>query len=463
MHDRLSAFDASLLDLERPTTPFHTGGVSVFGPGLSFADVHDTLRARLADVPLARRRLRSVPLGGAPVWVDDADFDLSYHLRHAALPSPGSAEQLGDFLSRLIGRPLDRSRPLWELYVIEGLSGGRTALFRKVHLAMAGGDGGDPFAVLLEGEDTRATPAPSGEWRAGRPPSEAELAIDNLRERTGDIGRAGRELVRLVGNPSRALGVAASAAGSAAGLAARAVRSAPRSPLNRPLTAHRRFATARVDLDDLRAIRGACGGTINDVVVAVSADAIGRLLRWRGHDTKDLDLKVMVPVRVHSDGQGGGVAPAPSLGDAAVGVLAPLPVMEMDPVARLYRIMGELAGLKESRQAVAAERLAAVAGYAPANLHALAARLVTGEQRYNVALSNAPGPRHRLWLASAPLEESYPFIPLAGDAALSIAVTSYMGMLCFGLLGDRRALPDLGHLAGFIPEAVGALLEAASA
>jgi diacylglycerol O-acyltransferase / wax synthase len=461
MFERLSAFDATMLRLERPATPFHAGGVSVFGPGLSFADVHDTLRERLGAVPLARRRLRSVPFGGGLVWVDDTDFDLSYHLRHAALPTPGSSAQLGEFLSRLIARPLDRSRPLWELYVIEGLRGGRTALFRKGHLAMAGGDGVDPFAVLLEPEKGGSARPDPDVWRPEPAPSPVELAVDAARRRVVDAAHAGRAAARLFGDPSSAVEAASAAAGSALGIAARAARQAPRSPLNRTLTGHRRFAMARADLEDLRRVRAVFGGTINDAVVAVCADAVGRLLRWRGYDTKDLDLRVMVPVRVHQEG-GDGAAGAHSLGEAAVGVLAPLPVMEMDPVARLYRIMGELAGLKESRQAVAADRLATLAGYAPANLHTLAARLVIGEQRYNLALSNAPGPQHQLWLGEAPLLESYPFIPLAGDAALSIAVSSYAGVLCFGLLGDRRAVPDLDRLAGFVTDAVDTLVEAAA-
>lgn len=463
MYERLSVFDASLLELERPETPLHAGGVSIFSPGLSFSDVHETLRSRLHEVPRARCRVRSVRLGGRPIWDDDPDFDLSYHLRHGALPAPGNAAQLGDYLARLIARPLDRSRPLWEVYLIEGVDGDKTALFRKVHLAMAGGEGGDPFAVLLDADTDGSRTLVQGNWRPQRAPSDLHVAADAVRERMTHALQAGRELSALALRPTKAFKVATTAAGSAAGLALRAVRSPPRSPLNRPLTPHRRFAVARAELDDLRRIRATFGGTINDSVVAVCADAVGRLLRWRGHETKDLDLRVMVPVRVHADGVDGELSAAESLGEGAVGVLAPLPVMEMDPVARLYRIMGEMAGLKESRQAVAADRLVTLAGYAPAQLHAIAARLATGEQRYNLALSNAPGPQDRRCLAGVPLEASYPYIPLAGDAALSIAVTSYSGLLCFGLVGDRRALPDLNYLASFINDAIEALLDAAIA
>lgn len=202
------------------------------------------------------------------------------------------------------------------------------------------------------------------------------------------------------------------------------------------------------------------------------ADAVGRLLRWWGHDTTDLDLRVMLPVSVHGPADTDGPAdthrpadthPAPvAAGQHVVGVLAPLPVMEIDPVARLYRVMGELAGLKESRQAVAADRLVHLAGYAPPKLHATAARIASAERRYNLALSNVPGPARPRYLAGARLEASYPFIPLAGDAALSVAVSSYAGSVDFGLLADRAAVPDLGRMPAFVEESAAALVAAAA-
>ncbi|HWH32491.1 MAG TPA: WS/DGAT domain-containing protein, partial [Egibacteraceae bacterium] len=219
----------------------------------------------------------------------------------------------------------------------------------------------------------------------------------------------------------------------------------------------------------LRTIRRAFGGTINDIVVSVCGDAVGRLLRWRGYETKDLDLRVMVPVRVHGEGEvpgsvqelGQGMGQTQSVGGGVVGVMAPLPVMQMDPVARLYRIMGEMAGLKESRQAVAADSLMRLAGYAPPNLHALAARLASGQARYNLALSNAPGPQEPRYLHGVPMEGSFPFIPLAGDCALSIALTSYAGRMYVGLVGDWDGMPDLDTLSEFLAEAVAELLDAA--
>lgn len=462
--DRLSVLDASFLQLETPTTHLHLGGLGIMEPGLAYATVVRVLRERLDAVPLARKRIAPAPPGaGRPVWVDDPDFDLSYHVRHAALPGPGDRGQLAEFVARLLGRPLDRFRPLWELYVIEGLEGDRVALFRKVHLAMAG-DGSDPFGVLLD-DAPRDLDAEEGRgaipWHAARPPGALQLAADALAERAGRTAELGRAVGEAALAPHRAIGAAREAAAAAAGLAGRVLRTAPRSPLNRRLSPHRRFATAQIDLADLRAVRTAFGGTINDAVVAVTADAVGRLLRWRGHETKDLDLRVLVPVKVQPDQSTDGVPPTP-VGEGVVGVLAPLPVMRMDPVARLYRIMGELAGLKDSRQAVAADQLARVAGYAPAALHALAARLVSGHQRYNLALSNAPGPQEPRYLAGAALEETYPFIPLVGDAALSVAVSSYAGRLYFGLQGDRDALFDLDVLAELITDAAADLLAAAA-
>ncbi|WP_165491707.1 wax ester/triacylglycerol synthase family O-acyltransferase [Egibacter rhizosphaerae] len=466
MHDRLGALDASLLALESPSTLLHTGGVSIFGPGLDSTSVHDRLRERLPRVPRARQLLRPTPLGGKPVWIDAPAFDLSYHLRHAALPSPGTLEQLGDYVSRLIGRQLDRSYPLWELYVIKGLEGGRTALFGKIHLVMAAEQEqeGDPFAALLdEAPDAEEASAPRIDSEPEPPPSPLELTVDAVRERTVAAVRLGARAGGAVRRPAQARAAASAVATSALGLVARAARTAPPSPLNRPLTRHRRFAFAYAELAQLRDVRSAYGGTINDAVVAVVGDAVGRLLRNRGYDTKDLDLRVMVPVRVEEAGTGEPLPGAHTLREGAVGVLAPLPVMEMDPVARLYRVMGELAHLRDSGQAVAADRLAKVAGFGPPGLHAIAARLAIGEQRYNLALSNAPGPQSPRWLAGVPLEASHPFIPLAGDAGLSVAVSSYAGSLCFGLLGDRRAVPDVEDLAGHLHDAVVDLVAACGA
>ena len=470
MPNRLSMLDASLLQLESSTVSLHTGGLGVFGPGLTFADVLETLTARLDEIPMARQRMQAVPLGaGRPVWVDDAHFDLSYHLRHAALPPPGDEAALAELASRLFSRPLDRSRPLWELYVIDGLEGGRTALFRKVHLVMVGGDEGDPFSVLLDELEEGREGTSSGRWEPRRPPSTVRLTVEASRERVAQLADVGRGVRNLVGAPSRMAGAATDFLGSAAGVVARVTRQAPPSPLNRRLSKHRRLAMAEIDLEALRTVRRAFGGTINDIVVAVCGDAVGRLLRWRGHDTKDLDLRVMVPVRVHGgadvavEDADRGMGETQTVGGGVVGVLAPLPVMQMDPVARLYRIMGEMAGLKESRQAVAADNLVRLAGYAPPNLHALAARVASGQQRYNLALSNAPGPQEPRYLHGVPMEASYPYIPLAGDCALSIALTSYAGRMYVGLVGDWDGMPDLDTLGEFLSEAVTDLLDAAQA
>jgi diacylglycerol O-acyltransferase / wax synthase len=458
---RLSVVDASFLALESPATPLLTGGLGVFEPGLSFADVHDVLRARLDEAPLARMRVQQVPFGGRPRWVDDPEFDLSFHLRHAALPAPGGSRELGELLSRLISRPLDMSRPLWEVYVIDGLEGGRVGVFRKVHLAVAGSAGADLFAVLLDDEPGTELPPPAeGRWRPEPPPGSVELAFEGVRDRVGAFVEVGNAVRHLAAAPRRLAGSFIGAAGSAVGLVGRLVKTPPDSPLNVRVGLHRRYETVLADFDDFRRVRKAFGGAINDAVVTVAADAVGRLLRSRGHDTTDLDLRVMVPVRVAPSLPGSAVE-AEVLADGVVGVLAPLPVMEMDPVARLYRVMGELAAMRESRQAVAANDLVRLAGYGPATLHALAARLASAEQRYNVALSNAPGPQEPRYLRGARMMEAYPFIPLVGDAALSIAVTSYAGSVGVGLLGDWAAMPDLDLLATFVHEAIADLVEAA--
>ncbi len=463
MAERLSLLDASFVTLDTPTTPMHAGAVALFGPGLSFGDVLQAIQARLERVPLARKRLQELPLGARPTWVDDREFDLTYHVRHAALPPPGDAAQLGEYCARLIGRQLDRRRPLWELYVIEGCADGRVALLQKEHLALAG-SGTNLLDVLLDEEPESVEEEPSAPWTPEPPDPPADLALQAVRERTETVAQAARAVGELARAPGRLTRVARDTAGSALGVVARVARLAPESPLNTRLTPHRRFALTALELDAMREVRHVFGGTIHDALVTVVGDAVGRLLRGRGYDTTDLDLRIMVPVRVASDdGSVGDLAEELTLGTGVVGVLAPLPVMEMDPVARLYRVMGELAGLRESRQAVAAHDLVRLAGYAPPLLHAMAARLASAEQRYNVALSNAPGPQSARYLRGAPLEGTYPFIPLAGDAALSIAVTSYAGRMGFGLLGDRSGLPDLEQLADLIPAAADDLHAAARA
>ena len=469
MPQRLSFVDAQLINSERTATPLQMGGVGLFEAGLEYATVAQVLERRLDKIRLARRRVQFPPLGaGGPVWVDDPDFDLSYHVRHAALPSPGDAGQLGQYVSRLIARPLDRNRPLWELYVIEGLEGGRVAVFHKMHLAMAGEGGGDPFGTMLD--DTPEPPdsdSMNQRWEPLQQPNALNLAVDATRDRVGRALRLGRGVrsvsQRLVSDPATVVSAAVAAAGSAANVVVRLAQQAPSSPLNVTLTPHRRFAMTALELEDLREIRRAVGCSINDVVVALVADAVGRLLRWRGYDTKDLDLRVMVPLKVHPEEDALDLSPARPAGEGVVGVLAPLPVMQMDPVARLYRIMGEMSQVKEARQAMAAETLVRLAGYAPPNLHALAARVAWAEQRYNVALSNAPGPQSPRYLAGRRLEESYPFIPLSGTAALSVAVSSYAGGMGVGLLGDRDAMADLDLLGEFITEALADLVVASQA
>lgn len=456
--DRLSVLDASFLDLETPNHHMHVGGLGIFEPGLHYADVVRVLRDRIDQIPQARRRVHTPPrFAGGPLWVDDADFDLTYHVRHAALPAPGDRHQLGEFLSRLMSRALDRDRPLWEIYIIDGLEGDRVGMFRKVHLAMANGEDSDPFSALLD--DTRQDlSADVGRFNRAWHPDRLPPTSAMVRDAMGRRAQRSRDAVHTVTaslDPRVGLPLFGATLSSAAGLVSRMLSPLPSSPLNRPLSPHRRFAMVACELEDLRAIRRAFGGSINDIVIAVVGDAVGRLLRWRGHETKDLDLKVMVPVRVGgTPGPSQGVGETRTVGDGVVGVLAPLPVMKMDPVARLYRIMGEMAGLKESRQAVAAEQLVRLAGYAPPALHALAARVASGEQRYNLAVSNAPGPQTPRFLAGHLMEESYPFIPLNGDSALTLAVSSYAGRMHFGLLGDRDILFDIERLAEFVTEAV---------
>ena len=464
MHERLTVLDAALLTRERPSAPLHSGGVGIFDSGLRFAHVRDQLEARLGGLRHAYSKVEDVaPRLALPVWVDDAAFDLSYHLRHSSLPAPGDDGQLAELLARLLSRPLDRSRPLWEMHVIEGLQDGRVAVFRKVHLALGGPGATDPFALLLDETSAPVAPRPGPPLRPASPPTRGELTLEALRQTTATAAGAYLATLRTLASPAASLRFAGRLARDAAGLGGRLVAPPP-GPLHGPLSPHRRVAVQTLALDDLRRVRRAHGGTLTDVIVTVVADAVGRLLRWRGEETRDLDLRAMVPVRVRAASSADtgldALEAGQMAGEGVVGILAPLPVMELDPLARLYRVIGEFSQLKESRQAIAAQDLVRLAGFGPPGLHALAGRLVAGERRYDVAVSNAPGPSDPRYLAGVAMERNFPFLPLAGSARLSVALSSYRGRVGVGLLGDRDALPDLAALAELLMEAAADLVDA---
>ncbi len=487
MPDRLSPLDASFLFAEDRTRAMHVGGVMTFAPAAGGFDVDAfvaLIGRRLALVPRYRQKVREVPGHlGLPVWVDDPDFDLDYHVRRSALPRPGTDEQLRALVGRLIARRLDRSRPLWEIYLVQGLSGGRFAVVTKIHHAMVDGLASmDVGALLLD-----TTPEPretdAGEWRPATEPSALELATDAVleawwRPRTvlDVMARAGADAREAVAGLERAVATMTTLAVASGGR--------PVHPLNAVTGEQRRFATAATTLADHRAVRAARGGTVNDVVLAVVTGALRRWMMTRGEPLTDgTSVRALVPVSVRgrrgdartAGGAGpaaadrGGPAAADRGGPAAVGnsisaYFVELPVGEGDPLRRLELVSAAMAAHKAAGQAVGATTLIRLAGLAPPTLHSLGVRLTSqfSSQVYNVLVTNVPGPPRPLYAMGARMLDMYPVVPLAGGQAVSIGITSYDGGMHYGLTADRDAVPDVDVLACALTEALAELVVAAA-
>ncbi len=457
--DRLSALDSSFLHIEDESAHMHVALVMLFdGEPPPYDELLDSIDRRLHLVPRYRQRLAFVPYGqGRPRWVDDPHLNLSYHVRATALPGPGSEDQLRDLAGRVFAQQLDRDKPLWELWLVEGLEGGRFALLSKTHHALVDGVAGvDIVSVLL---DTSAHPAvppdPGREWLPSPVPSRVQLLGEALLERSTAPGEALRTVRRVFRRPRH---VASGAINAAAGIGAMAwagINPAPQTPYNVQIGPHRRFTWARTSLADVKAIKNELGGTVNDVVLAAVAGALGRHLRRRGHVTDGLVLKAMVPVSVRGDEQRG------ELGNRVAAMMASLPVWCQEPVARLALISEEMGGLKEGGQAVGAEVLTGLTGFAPSPVMAQAARLVGRQRFFNLVVTNVPGPQMPLFLLGRRAVDPFPMVPLAKNQGLGIAVMSYDGRMNFGLVGDFDALSDIEDLADDLHASLGELADAA--
>ncbi|RKT77317.1 WS/DGAT/MGAT family acyltransferase [Terracoccus luteus] len=464
MPDRLTSLDASFLYLEESTTSMHVGSVMLFDPpkqGFDYDRLLHIVEHRIGAIPRFRQKVVDVPGRIAnPVWVDDENFDMSYHVRRAGLPRPGSDEQLQDFVARVQPRKLDRTRPLWEVYLVEGLAEGRFAIVTKTHHALIDGVNALDIAHVIvdsvEGDDDLLPAAP---WEPGRSPSPAELVtgalVDAVRRPTQvvDLVRGGIDDVVNVGLR------AAESAGHLLGAVARtAARPAPESPLNVEIGTARRWVMVATDLDDYREVRSrlARGAyaedvSINDVVLATIAGGFRTWLLGRGEavSTKSV-VRAMVPVSIYGDD------PAGMYANQVMACVVNLPVGEPGASMRLHQIAFSMRQQMEGGQAVGATSLANLAGFAPPTLHALGARLGSAMSRrlYNVMVTNVPGPQSPLWAGDAQMVSTFPVTPLARGQALSIGVTSYNGGVYFGLNADREAMPDLGDLAGAIVESL---------
>jgi diacylglycerol O-acyltransferase / wax synthase len=457
--DRLTGLDSSFLHLERDAAHMHVAGCMVFsGDPPQYDDLVDEVVSRLHLVPRYRQRLAFVPLNqGRPVWVDDPHFNVRFHVRHTALPAPGGDQQLRRLAGRVFSQALDRGRPLWELWLVEGLADDRFAVLSKTHHALVDGISGvDIVSVLFDSSpDPMPVSAPEQQWIPRPLPSSAQLLADALLERAtvpAEIARGAKATLR---GPRQVAGRVGKAVGGVGAVARAGLRTAPASPFNVPIGPHRRFTWVRGDLNRFKAIKNALGGTVNDVVLAVVADTLGRYLRLHGEETDELVLRAMVPVSVRADVERG------ALGNRVAAMWAPLPVGEIDPVGRLLTIAQEMDGIKESGQAVGAQVLTELSGFAPSTIIAQAARLQARQRLFNIVVTNVPGPQFPLYMLGRQLEAAYPMVPLAENQALGIAIMSYNGQLNFGLNADYDTIHDLEALADELRASIAELASAA--
>jgi diacylglycerol O-acyltransferase / wax synthase len=389
--------------------------------------------------------------------VDDPHLNLRYHVRNTALPSPGSEEQLKDLAGRVFAQQLDRDKPLWELWLAEGLEGDRFALLAKTHHALVDGVSGmDIVSVLFDTSPEPAAPTDPGDRWLPRPlPSRAELLGEALVERATIPAEVARSVRAVLRGPLRVLEGARDAAVGVGAMAWAGLNPAPSTPYNDSIGPHRRFTWVRADLADLKAIKNELGGTVNDVVLATVAGALGAHLRRRGEKTDGLELRAMVPVSVRSDVERG------ALGNRVAAMMAPLPVWCREPVARLDIVRQELKGLKSGGQAVGAKVLTELTAFAPPTIMDQAARLSARQRLFNLVVTNVPGPQFPLYLLGRRMLETFPMVPLAKNQALGVALLSYDGSINFGLVGDFDLLWDLDALANDVRDSLEELAAAA--
>jgi diacylglycerol O-acyltransferase len=456
--DRLTALDSSFLHLEDSSAHMHVASVMLFeGPPPPYEELLEAIERRLSLVPRYRQRLAFVPLAqGRPQWVDDPYLNLRYHVRYTALPSPGSEDQLKDLAGRVFSQQLDRDKPLWELWLAQGLEGERFALLAKTHHALVDGISGmDIVSVLFDtSPEPTAPPDPGDRWLPRPLPTRAQLLGEALVERATIPGEVVRSVGAILRGPRRVLRGVRDAAVGVGAMAWAGLSPAPSTPYNQPIGPHRRFTWVRANLADLKAIKNELGGTVNDVVLATVAGALGAHLRRRGRQTDGLELKALVPVSVRSDVERG------ALGNRVAAMMAPLPVWCRDPVARLDIVRQELRGLKSGGQAVGAQVIAELSAFAPPTIMDQAARLSAHQRLFNLVVTNVPGPQFPLYLLGRRMLETFPMVPLAKNQALGVAILSYDGSINFGLVGDWDVLWDLDDFAADVR---GSLYELAAA
>ena len=452
--DRLSSLDASFLTQEGSASHMHVGGVLIFeGPPPSYTDILDHVRSRLHLVPRFRQKLAFPPLQmGRPFWVDDPHFHLEYHVRHSALPQPGSEDQLRRLTGRLFSQQLDRSKPLWELWLVQGLKRKRFALLTKTHHALVDGVSGVDIATVLFDVTPVPEPAePEHEWVPEAEPSALDLAARGVEGLATTPLKLARRVGTTIEHPRPAIEQAGEAVEALTEVGWALANPAPDVPLNTEIGSHRRFCWIRADLDDLKRIKNTLGGTVNDVVLAVVSGALRRWLHARGVRTEGLELRALVPVSIRAEDERG------QLGNRIAAVRGPLPVYIEDPVRRLETVREAMDGVKSSKQALGAEVIARFNDFAPPTLLAQASRLNFSTRLFNLIVTNVPGPQFPLYVLGRELEDVFPVAFLPDHHALAVAIMSYNGGIDFGLLADYDAMDDVDAITDGIESSIAEL------
>lgn len=445
-HDRLTALDASFLDLESPGVHMHVGSVGIFeaGPllgedgGLDFEQIHALAQSALSRAPRFRQKLARVPLTGHPVWVDDDHFNLLYHLRHTALPLPGDERRLKRLAGRIMSQKLDRAKPLWELWFVEGLEDGRFAVISKIHHCLIDGISGVDLLNAFMGRDPDYRPERVDHRWIPRPrPGPLRLVADEVSRRTSLPGRVLKGAATALRRPEDTFERTSRAASGLVETLGKAFSPASETLFNVPIGPHRRFDWTRMDLGAVREVRAKNGGTVNDVALACVAGAVRDRLAADGVDLEGIDFRALVPVSTRSAGERG------KLGNRVSTLVARLPVDEPDPRRRLARVIEETSQLKASGQVQGSQALEEISDSTVAGLLTTISRLAAARRAFNLVVTNVPGPDTPVFLNGARLLASYPLVPLFENQALGVAIFSYDGALYWGFDADWDALPDL--------------------
>ncbi|MUL81007.1 MULTISPECIES: wax ester/triacylglycerol synthase family O-acyltransferase [unclassified Mycolicibacterium] len=468
MVSRLSASDAAFFHLEDTATPMYVGTLSILRKpraGLSYETLLETVEHRLPQIPRYRQKVREVRLGLArPVWVDDRDFDITYHIRRSALPSPGSDAQLHDLIARLGSRPLDGTRPLWEMYLVEGLTNNRIAIYTKTHQALVNGMTALEIGHVIV--DRAQKPPEFGEdiWIPAREPSDRQLVLGAIGEwiaRPTSQLAALRDTVTEVATSASELAAVGRRVADVARTVARGT--APSSPLNTTVSRNRRFSVGHHSLEDYRLVRARYNCDINDVVLAVVAGALRNWLLSRGEPvTPSTTVRAMAPMSVYPDAELDSSGPGQAISEVSP-FLVDLPVGEANPVVRLSQIAHATESHSTAASLVDARTIVTLSGFAPPTLHAMGIRVATGfsARLFNLLITNVPGAQKQMYVAGTKLLETYAVPPLLQNQVLAIGVTSYDGMLYFGINADRDAMSDVDVLPSLLRESLEELLEAA--